>query len=605
MKRLNKIICVILATIFISVPIYFYNKNYSGSYLYKYNSLNLEDIDTSLIDGKKMKTVLMKSYFTGKNYAGFSSAAILSDTVSLYQMDWVLNIMRKIGSSDSAYASVKEIFFLIEEKNKPADDLEKLRQLTSVYKNLGIRDYDKTTIKSLLLKHFDSQMNLFYWKESSEDIASKLTATQIALEILDNMEIKINECKEITNKLLNLYADDEYFACGDIKENLINRGGPIISSLKLLGVSYTDISKKRNRMDWVKYYNNNIFKQISYDPFSSFVLKALIDINGYFGNEFVIDNDYLDVLFKQQSCFEGTGLVDESFSVEPNYLYTLLEICNKCGYNYPYITQLNEYINNTVECEFKKYGNCNLNIIDNYYGIALSNTFGFQYDKERVKKRLSDWFITMVGGGSSIESGKKLADMFYLLLSYKELNIPILKKNEIYSSVEKFLFEFTFNPETLDDDITYIRIGLELINLINKDPSRELINKMNYYISKIDIESFNSVNITELYLIDKYVNHNKANPFIVQKTEDMLNQLYQNGGYVTTADNKIGQNIGSTFKAFNVKKEMSSISQEEQKELKNFLNSLHLDNYIFKFSSTIPTPDLRTIYTGCKLSTYL
>ena len=569
-----------------------------------YNFDNNFKYDQSLINKKDIKKILNKCYFESKSFAGFSSATI-NNKPKIYLIDWTLSIMRKFQFSNDIYSNVKDSYNSIDLKSEHYTELEKLRLITSINKNLYIDNYDKKKVINLLMKHYDKHDSLFFWNNDTEDLSEKLTATGIVLEIFNNMNIKMEYSKNVEEKLLYLYNKDEYFTIGDVKENIINKGGCIISNLYLLG--NLDNNKTKSRLTWLEYYNKTVYDSIGFDAFSLEILKKMIIINRYFGKELPRNQKYLAELFKTQSSFEGVGYYEDSFNVDPHYIDILLDICSYNKYEYPLKDKLIEYINGNIESGFTKLGDYKIVIPDNYYGIVLANMFGYTYDTNKVKGFLKSWFQRNIEENSTINSNDKLYDLYFTLLSYKELNIKISNEEEIVNGVDNFLNSFDYSNISISDHILYIRYGLDIIYMLNHKPSKELSKKISTYLkiySKSN-DNYTNINIADIYQINNYLGNYDI---INVKVKEGLKKLYANGGYklrINSSNDFLGEpDILSTSKALLVISSFDKISDSDRNEISNFLKTLKKSENYFSVSPNSKSSDLRTIYEFCRTSSY-
>ncbi len=602
MKKWFKV-CISLGLVLIILisGILIYYRDNKNTITYQYNN-NLSQ-NLSFISNTAVNNTLSKCYYESKDFAGFSSATMTS-TPNIYLIDWTLSIMKKFDFSNDAYLGIKSCYESIDINKIQYEELEKLRLISSINKSLNISNYNKAETLILLMKHYNDDDSLFYWKDKNEDISNKLLATCIILQILGNLDINIGQREKIKLKLLDLYSKDEYFTYGDIKSNLIDKGGCIIKSLILLGVKYNNSIK--NREDWITYYNDEVYDIVSFDPFSLEILKELISLNNFFGKELPKNPKFMEKLFKEKQSFEGLGYGNNSFNVDPHYIDVLLEISSYNNFEFPFKVELFKYINDSIISKFVKFGDCKIAISDNYYGIVLANKFGFIYDKIKVFNFLNSWYTKNIEENSGINSTDKLVDLYYLLLSYNEFQVKIENDGEIIYSVNNFLNNIEYTSESVLKDITYIKIGLDIINMLNEKPSNNVKEKLKTLLNNIseDDKFYTNITVTDIYEINQYINCN-AKAKINTKILENLEKLKLDGGYKFRQINNneyIGEpDIISTSKAIKVKNNLIGITFEDKIQLNDFISNLKSNENIFKVSENSQTTDLRIIYEGCKI----
>ncbi len=579
---------------------------------------SLNNIDTDLINNNDLINILEKCNYNSKNKTCFDSSPLFSST-NTYYMYWGLKLMLNAGYDIAKFTTLRDIPNSIKLSNPQYSELDNLRMVTGIYFLLKLNNIEKATILETVMKHYDPGAKMFFWENKDESISDKISATSVSLEIIGNIGMlkNIKEINDIKFKLIKLYSTDKYFNAKSANECIVNNGGVIIESLLLIGIDSKDQavleSVKGKRLEWLKYWNNNILNTASYNFFSILLLNEMIKINNFYKSDFSIPATYLNELFKQQTSFDGIGYdkiesSKEAYNIEPQILNMLLNLCNNIKYSFPYRNELDSYINETVKTQFCKNANIIPSVINNYYGLILSNRVGFNYDKGKMQKTLEGFFIKYIEEDSNIDGHKKLLQIYYLILSYKELKIDLPDKDVIVNSIQNYLSNLKYdNINQIIDAISDFKMGLEIIDYLHKNINGMVKKSAISLIERADgsDDVYKNIIVTDLYDIIVMIHGRKAvNELYRRKFLDALNSLQVEGSYKVRIGSTGEPDIISTFNAIKTKSYLTTLNGDEKKQLKSFLNSLKDERSLFKISQSGSGADLQVIFDALSLSYY-
>ncbi|MFC5704450.1 hypothetical protein ACFPVX_24490 [Cohnella faecalis] len=606
------IVCVIIATLCVGIVTLNSKDDTAQSFTPIYQ---LGNFDKSLISQSEIRKLLKKTYYSGKDVSGFSSIPLYS-APNLYNMYWVLSLNKKLGNDIRDFKDLKELQKISGEfplSNPNYIELDNLRMITGVYNYLGSPGNNETQIKKIISEHFDNESNLYFWKNKDESMEDKISATNVVLSILNNMNSlsTVKEVSSVKGQLIKLFNNDNYFTNDDINNTIINNGGPIIISLMLLGVTPDEDSIKavyKKRIDWINYWNSFERKN---DFYSLMVLNQLIKINTFFKLQLSVENSYVTSYFGDNGSFEGMGYESinstekESLNIEPQYVDMLLNICQSTHFEFPFKKELLQYVNDSIEVSFVKNGDVDITMDDNYYGLKIANSFGFPHDKAKVLQLLNSWVIKNVEEDSNIHDSYKLQQILYVLLSYKELEESFPSTATIENSVVDYLnrLEYKTYPE-LVETISEYKTGLEILRLLDSKIPKTTKQKIKSILSdeKDNKQLFDNIIVTDISEIIGLLNDNNLSKLLNQKITSSLGNLRFKGGYKQRVGPLGEPDVYSTAKALKSKK--VEISEKDKIEINSFVLTLKSDHNEFKLSQTGSTGDLKAIFELLQISSY-
>lgn len=572
---------------------------------FEYGLKNVPNIDNDLITADQINQIMEKCNYVGPKTTCFSSVPLFAKP-SLYNEYWVLKIMDNLGVDYSKLNCNQSEFA----KYLSDNNLDNIRMTTYIYSKLNI-NYDKNGTISEVLRHYDANTNLFFFKSNSEKITDKIAATNIALSIFCNMNVleTVDELEHVRNKIIELYGDDDYFKTDNINDSLINNGGIIIEMLLQLGIHSEDLSI--NKTEWAAYWNANYSSQIGDDYYSFFIFNRLGKINDFFHTKRPESKSLFENILNQQESFFGMGYnkIDnrkECYNIEPQYLYLVTNECKVSNLTFPFAAEMNIFINESIENNFTKSSDITPAIDDNYYGIAIANKYNVRFNSDKMKLFLENIYTYYFEEDSSICDHEKLYNIYYLVLSYFEMNIEIPKKDLLLSSIEKYLTGIDFsNSETLKNTLSDFSMGLEIFNMLKssygnslKVKSKELVNYST--TNQVAYSTIDNIsNINKIMILANYKDR------VIQTTIlKEIDKLKISGGYMQKLATNGDSDINSTVIGCDIKDYYKQFNETDKSDLKAFLFSLKQNN-MYKLSPSGTEANLRSYYNMMYVNKYL
>lgn len=550
---------------------------------------------------KNLNKVLDKCYYFNGNSVQFTSVGLIYPNPQIYQMYWVLQIANginlKLNNNINVIKSLKHINF--ERDRLP--ELIKVHQITEIYKCLDYAEYDNNKYINALLKHYDVDSKMYYIYTPEDSINEKLSATGLAIKTFNNINKSITNLNDIKKNLIEMYNNDYYFDGGDILSN-INIGGNIIRTLSNYEGSYSSLEGCiKDRKHIVKDWNRNIFNYISVeDPLSIFTIKNLIEINEFFGTNFIIPKKYLDIILKEYNKFEKTCGSDAFGFLDPQFLTYYLYVLKSQGLEYPFKFELNKYINDAINSNFCKNGIVEINIEDNFYGIALANILGYSYDKNKMTQVLDSLFMGVVGENPNITDNEHLKSIYYLLLSYKELGINYNdNKQWLKDCILKYLNGLNYNNQIQKDNmLDNFYFGIETLRLVDakENYNKKVGENIMMSLNNFDIYKENNSSISKVYYLAKYIGSKEIIREVSQELGNSINNCSRYNYNQQIKEDYVPPEEEYIFYLFKIKNECNKITKDEKEILKKYLNDDIESNNLLGVQTNFNATTLKSIY---------
>lgn len=547
-----------------------------------------DKMNYNILSRSEINHVLQKCRYDSTNTVCFSSVPLFSES-SLYQMHWVLSIMTNIGIKPNTNNFIN----IMNSHNSyltTENSLNDLNLIVSIYSMLHIDMVDKSAILDKLSNHYDSDTHLYFWKNIGETITDKISATYIAFDTYNKLNI-IEKSRDLTiSSLINLFNDDSFFTEDNANDTILNNGGCIINDLLISNIDINNINLDRNvvnkRLKWVKFWISRNDTSISDDFLSIFVLNQLSIICEFFNIDFKIPDKSFDQYFAtHEKLSEISNGSNENYYIDPQFLNILITLCDKNKYPFPLLSDVDEYIKDQNSTNFVKNSNISPDIIDNYYGLLIANNIGFEYNTDGIAKLLNS-FYNSFEENSNISDHTNFTDFYYLILSLQEQKISISSnKSSISDSIIRYIKSLNYdNLSLIVSNINDIEMALEINNILGLDINNEISIVTHEFLDKVyqGDEIYSRIysvficdinNLTDGHPYDKYNN----------KILSSLCNLKANGGYrnksvLNEAD------ISSTLLAVKTKDRLGDLESADKIEIGSFLTSLKSEKSILRLS---------------------
>ncbi|WP_269054001.1 hypothetical protein [Paenibacillus tundrae] len=567
------------------------------------NDVNYFSNDITINSNEKLITLLQRSYFFNGDIAGFNSVAFMNNDPTLYSIMWILKLME---STDVDMKSVTNLNELIDRSQRTNWEIENVRTLTDINRIVEIDAFNKDEFIHNLESHFDQKNSLFFWEKQDESFEEKLSATVIAISALKHLDPDSIFLKKVKGKLISLYSDDSFFETVHISDGSINNGEIIILGLKELNITPKSLPQEKysKRKEWVFEMNNQI-PYNNYDFLSIIALNNLISLNQFFKIELDL-KPYLSSLFAERISFSDL-YQNNQLVVDPQYLYLILQLCLYSEYDFPYITELDDYIRNSIKTSFSNTLNPVLKVDDNYFGVYLAKFSGFTNSREKLNKLTSDWHTILIDENISIKDGDKLKNIYFLTKTEELLDIDFKKNHQLPQSIEIFLDSLLSDSNTSDmQKIVNILFSLEILNDLKLEPNKNLREKIINFIKikildEVESEIKQSIYICDVYKIMYLLGTPSFNKKDFTLVTDSIERLYDSGGFKNSTRQGGEPDIFSTLKGVKTLSLMSNLDEARKKEINQFLNSVSDNELIYTISPMNVSTDLRTIAAGINI----
>lgn len=554
-------------------------------------------------NSKEITKILNKSYYKGKKYDIFSSTALMNDESNIYFIYWVLRVADEIDYKiGEEYREILTKQYSTLKKNSASTDIDYYLMKVWIAKYLNV-EINNSEIIDFLSEHFDSKNNLFYQDSINESIPKKLVTTSKIIDIICTSNLNFEQIERIRKKLIRMYNEDSFFTYNEAEENILNNGGLIVDSLSKLGVNFSSFSANVNakRVKWFEYWYTKTIEQSTLDWFTASMVSAVNDISVFFNKNTLNNELYLDRIIKEEENINSFGN-STGFNIEPQYLFEIIKIYHMSGKEFPFINGVNEYVTEVLETEFSKWILPSVSMNDIYYGLKIARTSGFYFNKMKIESILKSVYSTMLPLDNYSE--EELSNIYYVLLSFKEMNILIDNPDYIKKYLDSYL-ENIISAVEVENHIDEISHILEMYEAFNFKMSYKVVKKIEKVYGDLNNYSDNffkkEKNIIYLFNIIAALDTRNNHTGTLEFLGELLKNFKTEYGYKSKNIDGGEADIISTTKATLMLKELKQ--DVERDKISIFLSNVKSDKFLFKLSPASPDnyTDLEVIYNGILL----
>lgn|GEM_PF-6952484 len=536
----------------------------SGCYQNVSASNKLSDEDSQLIS---------RSYYEDQVSALFYNNAFNAESnlVDIYSTTWYLEILdalqSKLPDKDLLYLKTSMKDNLNDANiNKIYDTYLKVETEKQVNPNLPDKLY---YVKTLLLNQGSD--GLFFFNNNQDNLDSKIAATTIALQTFYILNYYPKELNITKNRIIELFLDDNNFNQQNIKDNLVNRGIPIIDCLVFLKYNIGSCNSivLNKRKAWLTYWIQALNNIIS----NNITLKDILPINDIINNvyiashflnvDFKISDIYLNIL---QNILGDEGIIKINNEVEPQATYYAIRVMQIANMNLLFKEKLSSYVISKFNYGWDNYKN-NFNLKDNYYGLLIAKKYNIYFNKSKMYNYIQLYLTSNI-------NDLNIEDIYFYCKTLQELdneeeiqtnNIIWYRLNDLQSSLDK-------NNVNNIKNVYYLILIYKCHGL---DPVKSIHNQLIVDV-KNKIKAYNKLNEEDLFycvMIARQLNLD----FQQEAISKYINKFYSpvDGGYVPNTSINM-PNIYSTFRMVQLQQIMHySIDQNIKNNGKNFVGNLH------------------------------
>ncbi|ARU60955.1 hypothetical protein CBW65_07550 [Tumebacillus avium] len=413
--------------------------------------------DFASVDSAEDANLLSLNRYENQQIAYFhnNSYNALVKNLNLYTISWYLNLADLLGQD----VPDERLNLIMNNMNTSSPDQTVYHN--SIYDaNLRVNierkikgqisETSKEQYKSVLLRYQDRD-GLFFWSDQEKDTEQKITATYLALETFDMMQLEPAELQKTKQTLLAMYQDDRYFnrQPNEMKHNLVQTGVPLLNCLELLDVNLEVIDPNLldKRKEWLTYWmgqlNQSIGSESNSDNTAAIndVILNLSRSASYLNLQLAIPSAYIDLLTQ-----DGMKILQKFNANDPQITYKTLQVVHDSLGEVPNREAVAKYLSN-FDLIWLYEDVQGFSFKENYFGLASAKLLHDAYSKEKMLNHLQQ-----VKGSRELS----IEEIYYYALTMQELGE--LEKNWDFIQVEweKRLSELAAKKKFEMQDVYYL-----------------------------------------------------------------------------------------------------------------------------------------------------
>lgn len=598
MKKMMNIVSIILFILIILVLVEYINiKNGEIKIDIEYTTstevLGVDDYDESKLSKEKLNEFLNKTYFENDKVAGFNSTPLDKELPDLEYLGWYSIIISEIGMEYSHSNEIAIDYILSDYFEKDIDDLYDIHLLHSLCNVENDNMICEETSNEIITKFYDENSGMYY-RDDNENVDSMIEATYYVHRLNEEFEMNISIRPEVEDTIINIF-ENHYDFCYENSMDIMDCGGNLVYILTYYG--YTNRDFDVSLSSWFQLWMDKIDRYDKNDFFTMYSYHNMLGISRFFDDgfqEYVLE--FLDYYISDKG-FLDLGIENDRFFIDPLNIYVLLDLFEYCGEEFPFYDELHSRIIYESKSGFLKNYGVNINVIDNYYGLALSNLIDFEYDKEKSKNLINE-FLSMYLSNPELVSFYEVLNLYFLVMSMnefdEELELNEYETETISKSIVSYLENINYNSGSIDKNLVGIQYSLEILGLLETNLPLEVHSGLTRYLETIKSEDviLQSSYISEYLIVAEMLGYEPSWELL-----SITSDLYLEGGYVQF----LMENIEMTPDIISTMK-ICRIEECNEDENKIFLSSLVNDDETIRISLTDNYMDLRVIYYYIKLS---
>lgn len=337
------------------------------------------------------------------------------------------------------------------------------------------------------------------------------------------------------------------------------------------------------------------------------LFTSLIDVNSFYDKDYKIKDEYFSGFLKQNNNFSKISGIDMIGYIDPQLVFNSYIFLKGQKYEYPYFDDLNNYIEENLNCDFIKSGVASLNPEDNYYGIYLSELSKYTYEKQQMIPFMLQQYRVYEEKFSSKVDSDSLRNIYFTAVSLRELGQNIEKlgiKQETVNSITDYFsnLKYTGNIDEQQKNLSDFYYSYSLLNLVKVNISDTIISKVYKSISKYNIES--SDNIDMLFYL-YYLLDNIHNSQEISAIKDKISIKFDALCFNSEGNSKfIGRtlSIDDMYKALRIIDDTSGLTPNKKQKIREYLFSSIKKRHIEVFEFSNESTTLRAVYYAYLIS---
>ncbi|WP_397333571.1 hypothetical protein [Paenibacillus sp. JSM ZJ436] len=525
------------------------------------------------------------TYYKGKSFDQFSSASLVINQPDLYTFFWNLKLKQQQNININEGENLKIYNQLLE--NTDFNSLVDLNLLHQTMILLNINDSKvNAKIVSSLNNFYDKRNKLFFINNEGDDIERKLHATKLALEIYKkggDINEKSNEFfKEIEKVVyeiaLSSFNENEY--------SLVNSlSGKTSQSISILMILNSEKILNNQKIDkWLNDLNEMSKKGDHIDLFYISSLNTLKDLNNFFGNKTIINQNIINDMNKNTLIYKSKEISNNQFIIDPQYMYLINNLYLLANQENPYEKDVVDFIDLQKKRGYSKNLDPRVLIPDMFYGVYLAEQTGFNFNKEKVNKAIIEQYDLLSG---ELSKGKPILpeDIEKLYYLVKTLNITSQKDKsgeEIEIIIHNFLSKLNNNSE-FEFNVKNIYQALEISGIFGVEIKSESISNIKKIVGDINPKSLDTDNVYLIHILHE-LNLTKSHSKLYNDAKIRIEEFKLDGGYMEKINSNL-PDILTTWKVVDIYSQNNeSINFGNLKSFLDELTGLNGTPYLTKYN---------------------
>ena len=328
-----------------------------------------------------------------------------------------------------------------------------------------------------------------------QENTSQILATFYALSALDSLGFMFDNVSITKNWLIAQWIKDDTFK----DYSSIPSIEKIVTSLKLLGVNISELSKYDERKAWLVNQKNTIRFKLMDDSLDFFTLSSYYYLSDSFNTiDQNLQSEVYSYIINKQLLDGGYNAINGNYS-ESKGTYLALSILNNFNLNNINRASIIDFINfhRASYGGFYPEYQSTPTIENTYYALSVLDFFN---SRPRYRENLTDFIKNKLILVNQSKETNKPKELFYSQEIFRIVNKSDLNVDIINYSLDIFFINYNYSrqPDLIDTENLYYAAKLSKNSLykINKSKINEYIIKIQNSDGGFGIENRSRTDIT-------------------------------------------------------------------------------------------------------------
>ncbi len=537
---------------------------------------------------EQIVSYIESQYIRGDETAGFS--LVINSPDDYHNLDFAYYIISLLDIYDMLTVAQEELLaykthFEKYEFDFSTMELEEIYRVAFISTRVHSEKF-RTKIKTELAEHYSEKDNLYFYY-SDDNVVSMFGATYLIQKInaeLNSEDEHIVSIRNAFQQNIERYTDST--KQGEFYENFYNLllcSGIMNVDLQFLNIDFTS---------WLQALNENLSDVTTSDYLSAYSINQVYQINKqmHFSQEYVL-NAIRQIGINTESL---SSVYNNSSSLRDIIILTIekdlcvLEPCNE---------SIADFITSSLNTNFIQRNTLPATPMYTFYGVVLSDVFGFSYDAVKVKRMIMSTFVPEMLNGNNIGNSNYIIDSYFTAILSQYFNCTLEKEqlNKLNENINSFLSKQEYTDLTKAYENLYsLQFSLEISKIFEFDLENSVIRQGKNYIHYLANNNIfaHSSRISEVRIVSELLQENLSSDF-ESTYKDTIKELYNNGGFSSTSS-KQWYDLITTAKIYRTE------SCTDKEKLKDYLNNFIVGDNIAP-DGDITVTDLRYYYNFYRL----